>query len=83
MHQIEFHGQDFMKNFTDTFVFSRALIFFSSLFTGAVFLILLPLTLLAKKKSDEGYNFIFDRSFLYGLVFFRSILCGDFNIFQF
>ena len=35
MHEFEFHGQNLMKNFTGTFVFSRALFnVFSDFFTG-------------------------------------------------
>ena len=38
VYQIEFHGQDFVKNFTGTFVFSRALFYvFSGFFTGTFF----------------------------------------------
>ena len=38
MHEFEFHGQNLMKNFTGTFLFSRALFnVFSGFFTGTVF----------------------------------------------
>ena len=38
VHEFEFHGQNLMKNFTGTFLFSRALFnVFSGFFTGTVF----------------------------------------------
>ena len=49
VHEFEFHGQNLMKNFTGTFLFSRALFdVFSGFFTGIFFF--------HGKKKNTGYE---------------------------